>query len=281
MTSNHYPYNNVELCLLADVSWLTIDSPKRLQFLQGQLSCDMNTVTTHHSRFSFHCNPKGQVISSFRVFEMTDHYRLRLNKDLVTLTKNALDKYGLLFQAAITPCSDWQVLAIAGQHAEKLLLNHLEEVPTHINETLSTSKLQIVKISDTPRFEIYGDHDAIHLLHQKLAPYTNEMTPTAWRHWDIEECFPALYSITSERFIPHRLGYHHWHTIDWDKGCFTGQEVIARTQYRSQKQFNLHRMTVDNAYAPGDTLHPDSSSTKITVLESTPQKQGCLILACD
>lgn len=220
--------------------WLKVTSPGySYKLLHGQLTCDMDTVTETHSRFTALCNPKGQVIASFRVFVRDDHYLLRLPAGMATVTKNALDKYAPLFRAEITQNFNRSALTIAGNNCDRVLSQVIGDRPSVVNEVVDNGTLFAVKVSDTPHFELYGPVEAIENSASILAEYCQTMPDNLTKALSVHELIAPVYPETSELLIPHRLGYQHIGAIDFDKGCYTGQEVIARTQFKSNKTFAL------------------------------------------
>jgi hypothetical protein len=238
----------------------------------------MHTVTENHSRFTVHCNPKGQVIASFRVFIRDNEYLLRLPSHMATVLKSALDKYAPLFRAEITQDNSWHALTIAGINCERALSHVIDDVPKAINEVTDNGAVFAVKVSDTPHFELYGTAAAIADSASMLTQYCQALPDTLTKALSIYDLIAPVYPETSELLIPHRLGYHHIGAIDFNKGCYTGQEVIARTHFKSNKIFSLETAYSNEPHHLSEKIQSTNGHYKMVVESVTDQANNNLLL---
>ena len=215
---------------LTDLGLLSIAGEQAKKFLQGQLTCKLDEITETQSRLGAHCNPQGRVISLFRIFIHNDNYFLQMPRELIPLAKNALQKYAVFFKVTLRDVThDFQQLGYVG----KPLTN------------ISTDK--VVNIHLPGIFERYlfiGEANSIMTLKNQLAEQAVESDFNYWKSMDIADNFAAIYPDTSEKFLPHDLDLPALDAVSFDKGCYTGQEIIARMQYRGKLKNHLYKATV-------------------------------------
>lgn len=257
---------NRQLSILEHTAWLRISGEQRFQFLQNQLTCDMNTITSQYSRFAAHCSPKGRVIASFRIVNDGESYLLCLPQSMLDVTYQAFNKYAPLYKIEIEHEHNIKRLGIIGVDCLKQLVDN---VPQNPNETSHQNQLTVIQISSYPRYEIWGPQQTIDSLHEQMGTQYESADETYWRYLNIKERIARIYPQTSEKLIPHRLGYQHIGAIDFNKGCYIGQEIIARTHHRSKKTFHLSTLTTDTAYNIGDNITPQTGKQGL-ILECVP-----------
>jgi folate-binding protein YgfZ len=210
---------------LSDLGLLKISGPGALKLLQGQLSCDMDAVTSQNGSMGAHCNPQGRIISLSYVTKMDNDYFLVMPERLMAIAMAALKKYAPFFKAEINDVSKHYqiigaqessghsaVIALPSQKQRKIFL-----MPAH---------------SEKPT-ESYA----------------------AWQLLDLLEGIPAIYPETSGEFLPHDLNLPELNAVSFTKGCFTGQEIIARMHYRGKPKKHLYRGLSQDRLTPGALLY--------------------------
>lgn len=189
----------MQIDTLAPLGLVIISGLDAKKFLQGQLTCDLETVTEATPQLGAHCNPQGRIISLFKIYQQQSDYHLKMPKDLVPLAMKALQKYAVFFKVTLTDAS--------------LTL---------------------------------GDE-------------------TPWQHENILRSMPIIYADTSEKFLPHEINLPELNGVSFNKGCYTGQEIIARMHYRGKQKSFLYRATVETASSlkRGHDIYSDQTSGKL------------------
>ena len=208
-------------------TWLAISGPDAERFLQGQLTCDMREVNAGLSPLAAHCSPQGRVISLFRLIKHGNTYYLNLPLDMKEIAEKNFRKYIPFFKASLNDVSD--TLQAVGVDAAEYA-------------TLDTQGLTIAKVDDT-RYIIIGD---------ALSDVTHN--ETAWHAQDIQAGLPMVYAATSEKFLPHYLNLPVLGGVSFQKGCYTGQEIIARMQYQGKLKYALQQKILHHAASVGEKL---------------------------
>ena len=230
-----------------------IDAEK---FLQGQFTCDVASVTHGEHCLGAHCNPKGRIISLFRLFYFQNAYYLLLPRNMVAIAEAALKKYAIFFKSEISDASD--TLAIAGF------------MDTPQDQITATHNLICLKIqSRLPRYLLIGDFDTVN----KYSAQPGKISAESWHNLDIRDGIPAVYPATSTLFLPHELNLHELNAISFNKGCYTGQEIIARMHYRGKLKTHLYQASINRSSAPApgtDVLYQDKVVGK--VVDACPEE---------
>lgn len=212
---------------LSHYGLLSISGAGANKLLQGQISIDVTTLTHGQGSLAAHCNPQGRVISLFYIFNVNNDFYLAMPLDLLSIARQALQKYAPFYKANIDVTGNQPaLLGINGQPCPKDALAAY---------TLPGTNCQICLVPA--------------LQEASLA------TPEAWEQLTIQSGIPSLCSATSSEFLPHDLNLPALDAISFTKGCFTGQEIIARMHYRGKPKNHLYRGTATEPLAPGTTLY--------------------------
>ena len=276
-----------QLTALTHVGMLQVAGPDSEKFLQGQLTCDVTQLTTAITGLGAACTPQGRVYSSFRLVKATDtpelSYLLRLNADNLERTRDTLGKYAVFYKTQLLDVRDQYVgIGIWGGDAAACLATVFDEIPETINEVVSTDNGWLMRVPGAePRYECWLHEAGAETLWPKLAETAHCRAPDAWVLEDIRAGLAEISAATAEAFIPHMLNYQKVDAISFEKGCYTGQEIVARTEYRGKAKRGLFRLEIDTAeaLAPGSELQSPTHSGTINVIASAaagPDRQEAL-----
>lgn len=241
-----------------DIDILKISGVDAKKLLQGQLTCDLNQLTDMNSLWGALCNPQGRVISFFSIILRQDTYYLLMPTDMAGITLNALKKFAVFYKVMLEDASS-SMFVIASSKVNDV---------TH-----SSAALMICPIT-LNRFLILGDKE-----NEKEALAVNQanlLTPAQWKYANISENIPAIYPETSGQFLPHEINLKEIGAISFNKGCYTGQEIIARMEYRGKLKKHLYQAIIihDSLPTPGADVFAKTTDTADVVgsiIDSTPQ----------
>jgi len=212
---------------LAHLGLLKISGNRSKELLQGQLTCQMDDITSEQSRLGAHCNPKGRIISFFRIFLIHYSYYLQMPLELIPIAKKALEKYAIFFKVEIEDATN---------DLHKIIINS-NQFSDKENES---KNLFIFKIADeSPHYEVFGSKNDIDELTARLNASDIKHDNLAWQTLETFNFIPNIYPETSEVFLPHELGLPKINAVNFQKGCYTGQEIIARMEYRGKLKSKL------------------------------------------
>lgn len=253
------------LCALHDLGILEVIGPQSRNFLQGQTTADFATADSGVLRGAC-CNPQGRVFTLFTAVATARGYLLVMPRALVESSRASLARYAALSRVDLEDASAaYHILGLAGPDR---------------GATLAGAGLSADSAAADGTRAIPHDADR-HLLlvpaaaapgrWQALAARARPVGAPLWHLADIRAGIVNLTPETREQFLPQMLNLHLHGAVSFTKGCYTGQEVVARSQYRGNLKRHLQRLGIATARAPqpGTEIHPpDSPQVAGTVLEA-------------
>lgn len=239
--STHPPTNvNASLAMAAmpEHRLLHVTGRDGLTFLQGQLTCDLRRLDQQEVLLGAHCNAKGRMISS-AVLARTDDATigLRLRANIAEPALAALKKY-IVFSKAAIAAADLAAIALLGDAATAQQI--LGDLPERGRSAVRDGLTLLHHPSGL--LEIWTAPVRAMALWQQLSPLTTLADiDDLNRHW-VEHGIAEVQAATAEEFIPQMLNYHLVDGVSFKKGCYTGQEIVARMQYRGQLKKHTYRI---------------------------------------
>ena len=228
-------------------SLLTLSGKDGRRFLQGQLSCDMDKLHEGMMMRGALCNLKGRVAASMWIWLQDDVIYLRSGSGMGEIIANTLNKYMVFFDCELTDVSEqyqlWQTAA-AGPYAS-------DQPDTEQSRAINTVQVDganaAVCLDQTSefgrRYELFvrKQSDASTLL-SALPDTLRPLSATDWAIASTELGWVMIHPAISEKYTPQLLNYDLDGTVNFKKGCYTGQEVIARMYYRAEAKQRLYRL---------------------------------------
>jgi folate-binding protein YgfZ len=222
---------------------------------------------------------QGQLINDFRIIKRAETYYLMLTRELLAPLMRRLRLYVLRAKVQLDDASDeWVTLGFQGEAAASAARAVLGELPARVDEARQAAGLTVVRLHGTPhRFLSFGLLEASRRLWEGLSGPAIPVGAGAWTLTDISAGVPTIHAETSDLFVPQMVNYQALGGISFTKGCYTGQEVVARTQYLGKLKRRMYRAHVDSdaAPVPGDELYapgfPGGQSVgRLVSAESSP-----------
>ena len=254
--------------VMADLSHLGLISAygeEATTFLQGQLTNDIKQVDLEHSQLSAYCTPKGRILSNFRIFKRKETYYLRLPQEQLESSLKRLQMFILMAKITMKDSTDALVhIGLSGPEADKHLQALIPEIPEQIDGVSQSNDYTVIKLAGPhPRYEIYGELEPMSKLWQHLDVHAAPVGADAWSMLDILAGIPTVYPETSEAFVPQMINMQVINGVSFKKGCYTGQEVVARMQYLGKLKRHMFRVHIDSHHPvhPGDALYATGSTS--------------------
>lgn len=228
-------------------------------FLQGQFSNDIQQVDAEHSQLSSYCTPKGRMLANFRVFKRSDTFYLRLPQELVEPVLKRLRLYVMRSRVTLENADDALTrIGWSGPDADAELSAALDgaTIPHAPDQALNLAELSVLRVAGIhPRFEIHGQLEAVQRLWDRLNVRGAPVGVACWGLLDVLAGLPNIYPATSEAFVPQMANMELIGGVSFDKGCYPGQEIVARMQYLGTLKRRLYRIHVDvEELAPGQEI---------------------------
>lgn len=259
---------------LIDLGLIRISGKDAKQFLQGQLTCDLEEISADQSRLGAHCDIKGRVIASFRLFFYQNDYYFVLPRSTLPLLLTSLQKYAVFSKVKLTDISnDWKKIGLYGSSMEDLLNEQKLYSDQENGVAESAHKLSLSIPGPVSRSILLAPvPESIVFINAELEQQNVEH----WHLLDIMAGIPTIYPETSGQFTPHQLNFPQIGGVSFNKGCYIGQEIIARTQYLGKSKSRLYRVSFEtnNPPLPGTSLLDDDQKTEKGTLIMCAKEQG-------
>lgn len=246
------------ISLLNHYGLLAIEGPDAGKFLQGQTSCDISQVSTKRSSPGSYCNPKGRMLSSFLIAQPdSGAYLLRMRRPLVDSTQTALSKYIVFSKAEQRNVNDEYIaVGLCGPQAGVTVAKLVGETPQGKYASVSLQGNLAIQLDDEGSiFECWIKQTELATLWPVLS---DGLTLTGSGYWELQTIRLGLGDVceqTTDLFIPQMLNYQLIGAVSFNKGCYTGQEIVARMQYRGKLKRAMYRIqTPGPALLPGTEL---------------------------
>lgn len=253
------------LCDLSHYGLIRTSGVEAESFLQNQFCNDVRKVSPALSQLNGYCTPKGRVLALFRLFQQGDDYLLRLPREILEPTLKRLRMFVLMSKVTLEDDSDTQVsIGYSGPEAAKHLTDILGNAPATIDECLHTGTLSVIRVRGPhPRFEIHGSEPAVRELWNTLSALARPTGNAAWSLLDIHAGLPEVVAATQEAFVPQMLNLPALDALSFHKGCYPGQEIVARMHYLGKLKRRMYRAhaNTDDCPQPGDNLFTASTES--------------------
>lgn len=248
-------------------------------FLQSQLSCDIREINLHKAQYGSYCTPKGRILTSFLLWQQGNACLMQLPTSLCAPIQKRLSLYVLRAKVRLADVSDTQVrIGIAGQNAARLMEEIMgsrsnSEQSMHVVHTEKISGLYLSQ----HRMELITSLENAPTVWEHLAQHAQPVGASCWDWLDIQSGIPMILPETQEAFLPQMINLDAIGGVSFNKGCYPGQEIVARTQYLGKlkrRMFLAHIATTDTITA-GDALYSndmdDQSSGNIVNAARSPE----------
>ncbi len=258
---------------LLNWTWLKVSGVDSKKFLQGQLTCDMESVTAQRGHFAAHCNRQGQVIATFYIYLRAEAYYLHLPTPSAPILQKALQQYAKFSKVSIElVSSDLLSIGIIGTNSTKALRLCLGLEPPVERQQCFCETLYVHRVpGEVERFVCTGNISALINLWQELLMHKGvPSTENVWHWYDIQAFLAHIRPKTSALFTPHAIALPEHQGVSFTKGCYTGQEIVARMHYLGRGKRKLSHITrnTDHSYSPGDVLLDENHKPVGMVLDS-------------
>lgn len=230
-----------------------------IDFLQGQLSCDVLKMTPQQAQPFVYANSKGRVIANGWAVKCDDsHYLLIIDASVADTCCQHLQKYACLSDVTVEHDHRLQFMASDGESSAH-----------HLLAVMATKPLQI---------EVFP-HVVLHAAIDADALPQSAWSLLQWRQLLISQCWVMVNQALSAHFTPHGLSLHRWRTISYQKGCFIGQEVIARTHHLGKVKRSVYAVTLHSGQSlqPHDTID-FAANKQALVIDYLPETGMALLM---
>lgn len=269
---------------LVHVGAIRVGGEDAASFLHGQLSNAIEDMTPAELRLAAYCNPKGRVLALFHVLRDESGFLLLTDDSVVDTVLRRLQMFVLRSKVTLKDArADVGMVAVAGPGSETLLAEAAGSPPRTAGKVVQAGDLRLLRPTDgDDRLFVVAPAAQLDGLWGLL---TGGLTPVGtepWRLLDIRAGQPAVVDATQERFVPQMLNLEPLGGIDYGKGCYPGQEVVARMHYLGRLKRRMYRIALEttDTPAPGTPVrHGDGGEAGEIVIAARAPEGGAEALA--
>jgi folate-binding protein YgfZ len=265
-------------CLLSSLDQLGVihvTGADAQTFLQGQFSNDINLLDHSSSQISAYCNPKGRMLAQFIVIPGDDGYFLVSHSSVLDKTIMRLRMFVLRSQVTLTDVS--QDIVCFGLIGDNISVDL--DLPTDNFALTKTEQIFCSKIPSCPaRYLVLAPVDAARDFWLGCSDHCPMVSSHIWNWLDIQAGIPSIQQETVEEFVPQMLNLELVGGVNFKKGCYPGQEIVARMHYLGKpkrRMFKLHAET-EQTPLPGENLYihggDGQSAGKVVIAEPSIEK---------
>lgn len=245
---------------------LTVSGKDAAKLLQGQITCNINDISETKSSLAAMCNPKGRVMAAFLIVKNADTYVLILPVEMATGVKQRLQMYVLRSDVKISDSSnEFCLMGLSGA---------AQSTQPFVTKTLAESIAIVFPAYNRQLLLLPNAEQAMQFWTDKINKDCYHVSDlTAWSYLDILTGIPWVTKATSEEFIPQMLNLDKLGAISFTKGCYTGQEIVARTHYLGKAKRELYLAECQT------TQLPEAGTCIVNIASETLDIVGKVLLA--
>jgi len=262
---------------LSHLGVLAITGADAAAFLHGQLSCDVEGLPDGRATYGCYCTPKGRVLANFLLWREPDGFRMLLPRSLSASVHKRLQKFVLRSKVMLTDgAADYVALGLSGHGAF--------DAATSVVAPISHTELQVARRDGITAITVPGPRALIvaplregPTLWERLTRMLKPVGATCWGWLDIVNGLPWIGPSTQEEFVPQMANLELIGAINFQKGCYPGQEIVARTQYlgKPKRRLGLAHVRGDQMPAEGEPLMSGSGDQSAgIVVNAAPAPEG-------
>ena len=245
--------------VVADLShWgvIALSGEEAQTFLHGQITNDLRNLGPDRAVFAAYCSAKGRMLANFLVFKRGDDILLMLPEGLSETLRKRLTMFILRSKVKARDAGgEWVRLGLSGPDAEALLIEAIGAAPgADIMAMVHTDSAFAVRLGPS-RFDILVAPEQARAVWQKLAAKARPVGEAAWDWLMVAAGIPAILPETQDQFVPQMANMVELGGVNFQKGCYPGQEIVARSQYLGTQKRRMYLAHVAAEAKPGDPVY--------------------------
>lgn len=223
-------------------------------FLHGQVTNDLRGLKPEAASFAGYCTAKGRMLANFLIFKRDADILLMLPEALRETVQKRLSMFILRAKVKARDAgTEWVRLGLSGIGARETLVAALGAAPTGMMAVLHTQTAFVVQLGEN-RFDLFVQPAQADTVWKGLVTEARPVGSAAWDWLMIEAGVPVILPATQDQFVPQMANMEVLQGVSFQKGCYPGQEIVARSQYLGKIKRRMFLAHIDGAAQPGDEL---------------------------
>jgi len=269
---------------------LMVTGSEAKDFLQAILTQDMAMIGDRQSIYTAFCSAKGRCHALFIVTPFQDGFALAVQDDLLEFVQKRLQMFVLRRDVQITPLADYRSIGVLVKAKTSLNIDGLptglyaltgDKVAPLTTDYLSDGWVIAEQRGGQPRLTLTAPESAINTIKTALEESLGRIAASDFERAEIQDRIPAVYQATENTFVPQWLNLDELNAFSLKKGCYPGQEVIARLHYLgkpNRRMFAGHALGV-RAFSPGTDIVNQDDQVVGEIVRSVEVGDDCQFLA--
>lgn len=272
---------------LTDLGIIGVAGDDAATFLHSQLTNDVERLDTSAARLAGYCSPKGRLLASFLMWRNPETVFLQLSRALQPAIQKRLQMFVLRAKAKLSDQgTNTAIVGLAGPAAQNALAEWFPVLPTEPYGKLDNANGTLIRAADSAgsaRYQWITTPEILIAAWPKLCQHLTPTGPQAWRLSDIRAGVPQITQPTQEQFVPQMVNYELIGGVNFKKGCYPGQEIVARSQYLGKLKRRTMLATIDSdAAKAGDevfsSVDPEQPCGMVVNAEVSAQGQSLALV---
>lgn len=223
------------VCALTDLGLIQVAGDDAASFLHSQLSNDVERLADGEVRRAAYCSPKGRMLASLLYWKSGDSVLLQLSRTIQPAVQKRLSMFVLRAKAKLSDINASQVvLGLGGAAAGAALQAWFPQLPAAADSNVDTACGTLLRLADAggaARYQWIASVETAQQAWPQLVATLQPLNTSAWRLSEIRAGIPQIIAATQEKFVPQMVNFELIGGVNFRKGCYPGQEIVARSQY--------------------------------------------------
>ena len=236
--SSHLP---LTLISLEDWALVTLNGPDTVKYLQGQVTADIEALAADQHVLCGHCDAKGKMWSNLRLFHRGEGFAYLERRSVLDSQLAEIKKYAVFSKLTIAADNEAVLLGVAGFQARAALTGIFNSLPDAEHPVVQDGETTLLHFTlPAERFLLVTTAEVAEQLVARLHEQAELNDSQQWLTLDIEAGYPVIDAANSGQLIPQATNLQALEGISFSKGCYTGQEMVARAKFRGANKRALY-----------------------------------------
>jgi folate-binding protein YgfZ len=236
------------ICQLHDQSLIRANGDDAASFLHNQLSNDVEHLNQTQARYAAYCTPKGRMLASFLFWKTNEEIVLQCSASLQPAIQKRLQMFVMRSKLSLEDVSgQFAIFGLGGKAAEAFLLMQFNELPSTINDKISGDAGTLIRVHDafdSSRYQWIISQEKLATISVDIPENLQKVDASVWRLGNIHAGLPQVVEQSKEKFVPQMINFELIGGVNFRKGCYPGQEIVARSQYLGKLKRRMAIATV-------------------------------------
>ena len=244
------------LATITDQGLIGVSGDDAASFLHGQLTNDVEHLNGEQVRLAGYCTPKGRLLASFLMWRSTGTVYLQISRGIQAPIQKRLQMFVLRAKAKLHDATQDEanqvILGLGGKHASAVLPQWFDSLPAAPFSKVEGNAGTLLRVADAfglPRYQWLTSAANAEAVWPQLAARLAKGGNDAWRLSEIHAGVPQISLPTQEQFVPQMVNFELLGGVNFKKGCYPGQEIVARSQYLGKLKRRTTLVSIDGTDA--------------------------------